>query len=50
MEEYTEHQQDIKKSEDKSNDMLSRDEMKVVSEYIGKINLWAANTKPDLAI
>ena len=50
MEEYAECLEDIKIREDKCDVVLSRDEMKVLRKYIGKIKWLTANTLPDLAI
>ena len=41
---------EIEVREDKSDERLMREEMKVLRKYVGKLNWLAANTRPDLAI
>ena len=36
--------------EDRSDESLTREELKVLRKYIGKLNWLAANTRPDIAI
>ena len=50
MKEYAECLEEIEIGEDKSDEKLSRDEMKTLRKYGGKINWLAANIRPDLAI
>jgi hypothetical protein len=50
MNDYAESLEEIEVREDKSDERLTRDKMKVLRKYVGKINWLAANTRPDLAI
>ena len=47
---YTDSLEEIEVREDKSDERLMREEMKVLRKYVGKLNWLAANTRPDLAI
>ena len=42
--------QEITIREDKSDEELTRDELKILQKYVGKLNWLAANTRPDIAI
>ena len=50
MDEYAESLQEIKVREDRSDEELKRDELKVLQKYVGKLNWLAANTRPDIVI
>ena len=49
MDEYAETLEEIKIREGKSDEELTRDELKVLRIYVGKLNWLAANTMPDIA-
>ena len=36
--------------EDRPDEMLTKDELKILRKYVGKLNWLAANTRPDIAI
>ena len=42
--------EEIQIREDRSDKVLSREEMKLLRKYDGKLNWLAANTRPDLSI
>ena len=42
--------EEIKIREDKSDEKSTRDELKILQKYVGKLNWLAANTRPDIAI
>ena len=42
--------EDVEIREDKSDEKLTREEMRVFRKYVGKLNWLAAKTRPDLAI
>ena len=50
MDEYAESLEEIKVREGKSDEELTREEMKVLRKYVGKLNQLAANTRPDITI
>ena len=50
MEDYAQSLEEIQIREDRSDEVLSREEMKLLRKYVGKLNLLAANTRPDLSI
>ena len=50
MNDYANSLEEIKIREDRSDESLSREEMKVLRKYVGKLNWLAANTRPDIAI
>ena len=50
MDEYEESLEEIKIREGKSDEELTRDELKVLRKYVGKLNWLAANTRPDITI
>ena len=50
MDEYAESLEEIKIREDKSDEELTRDELKILQKYVGKLNWLVANTRPDIAI
>ena len=50
MNDYALSLEDIEIREDKSDEKLTREEMRVFRKYVGKLNWLAANTRPDLAI
>ena len=50
MDEYAESLEEIKIREDKSDEELTRDELKILQKYVGKLNWLAANTRPDITI
>ena len=50
MDEYAESLEEIQVREDRSDEELKRDELKVLWKYVGKLNWFTANTRPDIAI
>ena len=50
MEDYAKSLEEIQIRDAKADEMLTRDELKVLRKYIGKLSWLAANTRPDLAI
>ena len=50
MNDYAASLEDVEIREDKSDDKLTREEMRVLRKYVGKLSWLAANTRPDLAI
>ena len=50
MDEYAESLEKLKIREGKPDKELTRDEMKVLRKYVGKLNWLAANTRPYIAI
>ena len=50
MEEYARSLEEIEVREDRSDEMLSKDELKFFRKYLAKSNWLAANTRPDIAI
>jgi hypothetical protein len=50
MKDYAKSLEEIKIREDRSDENLTREEMKVLRKYVGKLNWLAANTRPDIAI
>ena len=49
MNDYAASLEDVEIREDKSDDKLTREEMRVLRKYVGKLSWLAANTRPDLA-
>ena len=50
MNEYAKSIEEVKVREDRSDEKLSREEMKILRKYVGKLNWLASNTRPDIAI
>ena len=50
MADYAASLEDISIREDASDEKLTRDEMRVLRKYVGKLSWLAANTRPDLAV
>ena len=50
MEDYAKSLKPIEVREGKSDEKLTREEMKVLRKYVGKLNWLATNTRPDLSI
>ena len=50
MDEYAESLEEIKIREGKSDEELTRDELKVLQKYVGKLNWLAANTRPNITV
>ena len=50
MEDYVKSLEEIQIIDAKSDETLTRDELKVLIKFVGKLNWLAANTRPDLAI
>ena len=50
MDEYAESLQEIKVREDRSDEELTRDELKVLRKYVEKLNWLAANKRSDIAV
>ena len=50
MNDYALSLEDIEIREDKSDEKLTREEMRIFRKYVRKLNWLAANTRPDLAI
>jgi hypothetical protein len=50
MEDYAKSLEEIQIREGGSEEMLSREELRVLRKFVGKINWLAANTRPDLSI
>merc|ERR1712105_61467 len=50
MNDYAASLEDVEIREDKSDDKLTREEMRVLRKYVGKLTWLAVNTRPDLAI
>merc|ERR1712055_697488 len=50
MNDYAASLVDVEVREDKSDEKLTREEMRVLRNYVGKLSWLAANTRPDLAI
>merc|ERR1712105_43727 len=50
MDDYAASLEDIAVREDKSDEKLAREEMRVLRKYVGKLSWLAANTRPDLSI
>ena len=50
MNDYAASLEDMEIREDKSDEKLTREEMRVLRKYVGKLSWLAANTRPDLAI
>ena len=50
MNDYVKSLEEIQVREDGSDEVLSREKMKLLRKYVGKLNWLAANTRPDLAI
>merc|ERR1712030_169015 len=50
MADYAASLEDIAVREDASDEKLTRDEMRVLRKYVGKLSWLAANTRPDLSI
>ena len=50
MNDYVARLEDVELREDKSDEQLTREEMRVLRKYVGKLSWLAANTRPDLAI
>ena len=50
MNDYAESLEDVQIREDKSDEKFTREEMRVLRKYVGKLSWLAANTRPDLAI
>ena len=50
MNDYVMSLEDVEIREDKSDEKLTREEMRVLRKYVGKLSWLAANTRPDLAI
>ena len=50
MDEYAESLEEIKIREDKSDEELTKDELKILQKYVGKIKWVAANTRQDNTI
>ena len=50
MNDYAASLEDVEIREDKSDEKLMREEMRVLRKYVGKLSELAANTRPDLAI
>ena len=50
MEDYAKSLQPIEVRNGKQDELLTREEMKVLRKYVGKLNWLASNTRPDLAI
>ncbi len=50
MEDYTKSLEEIQIRDAKADETLTRDELKVLRKFVGKLNWLAANTRPDLAI
>ena len=49
MEDYAQSLEEIQIREDRSDEVLSREEMKLLRKYVGKLNRLAANMRPDLS-
>ena len=50
MEDYAKSLEEIQIRDAKADETLTRDELKVLRKFVGKLNWLAANTRPDLAI
>ena len=50
MEDYAKSLEEVQIRDTKADDPLTRDELKVLRKFVGKLNWLAANTRPDLAI
>ena len=50
MNDYAASLEDIEVREDKSDEKITREEMRVLRKYVGKLSWLAANTRPDLSI
>ena len=50
MEDYAKSLENIQIREAKADEPLTRDELKVYRQFVGKLNWLAANTRPDLTI
>ena len=50
MEDYAKSLEIVKIRDGKQDELLTREEMRVLRKYVGKINWLAANTRPDIAI
>ena len=50
MEDYAKSLEMIKVREGKHDETLTREELKMLRKYIGKLNWLAANTRPDIAV
>ena len=50
MEDYAKSLEEVQIRDAKADDPLTRDELKVLRKFVGKLNWLAANTRPDLAI
>ena len=50
MDDYAESLEEIKIREDKLDEELTRDELKILREYVGKLNWLAANKRLDIPI
>ena len=50
MEDYAESLEEIEIREDRSDETLTREELKILRKYVGKLNWLASNTRPDIVI
>ena len=50
MEDYAKSLEEVHIRDAKADEPLTRDELKVLRKFVGKLNWLAANTRPDLAI
>ena len=50
MEDYAKSLEPIEVRDGRKDEILTREEMKILRKYVGKLNWLAANTRPDLAI
>ena len=50
MEDYAKSLEEIEIRDVKADEPLTRDELKVLRKFVGKLNWLAVNTRPDLAI
>ena len=50
MEDYAKSLEEVQIRDAKADEPLTRDELKVLRKFVGKLNWLAANTRPDLAI
>ena len=50
MEDYAESLEEIEIRDDRSDETLTREELKLLRKFVGKLNWLASNTIPDIAI